>query len=98
MQSEQRGAKKKKKKKDLEWWGDDGGAGSAPWDFRDAESLGDFFQALGGEQRGWREWLCWEFLLAWAPGSSLLAGCGSSDPPGQGKLEDHILPRSCGVV
>lgn len=95
MQSEQRGAKKK----DLEWWGDDGGAGSAQWDFRDAESLGDFFfQPLGGKQKGWREWLCWEFLLAWAPRSSLLAGCGSSDPPGQEKLGDCILKRSCDVV
>lgn len=37
MQSEQRGAKK-----DLGWWEDDGGAGSAQWDFRDAESLGVF--------------------------------------------------------
>lgn len=32
-----------------------------------------FFQALGGKQRVWREWLCWEFLLA-GLGSSLLAG------------------------
>lgn len=48
-----------KKKRDLKWWGDDGGAGSAQWDFRDVDSLGDFFQALGGKQRGWREWSCW---------------------------------------
>lgn len=93
MQSKQRGAKK-----DLEWWGDDGGAGSAQWDFRDAESLGDIFQALGRKQKGWREWLCWEFLLDWAPRLPLLAARGSSDPPGQEKLGDRILPGFCGVV
>lgn len=47
MQSEQRGAKK-----DLEWWGHDGGAGSAQWDFRDAESLGDFFSGIRREAKG----------------------------------------------
>lgn len=47
MQSKQRGAKK-----DLEWWGDDGGAGSAQWDFRDAESLGDIFSGIRKEAKG----------------------------------------------